>query len=240
MVTLPEIAIFDIALGLASAVLFVVALLYVARSRSGPSLTFAPPPRTDEPAPLFQPILTHEPAGGLSFIGSLFLHMLMVALVPWLEVAFPDVLVPRFPANEVVLLQYRIPDIPLVTPADLEKLTKDEKEKPEEKPAPKAAPAPAKITAEPAAAAEEKPGAEPAPKPRVEAGSEGTEEVFQPVFKVVLPEIAPNDPALRDIILQPDLALEFPARLRAAASAGSGVDPESEETRKRTASRPGA
>ncbi len=210
MVTLPEIAIFDIALGLASAVLFVVALLYVARSRSGPSLTFAPPPRTDEPVALFQPILTHEPAGGLSFIGSLFLHMLIVALVPWLEVAFPDVLVPRFPANEVVLLQYRIPDIPLVTPADLEKLTKDEKEKPEEKPAPKAAPAPAKITAEPAAAAEEKPGAEPAPKPVLKLAPKEQKEVFQPVFKVVLPEIAPNDPALRDIILQPDLALEFP------------------------------
>ncbi len=210
MVTLPEIAIFDIALGLASAVLFVVALLYVVRSRSGPSLSFAPPPRTDEPVALFQPILTHGPAGGLSFIGSLFLHMLMVALVPWLEVAFPDVLVPRFPSNEVVLLQYRIPDIPLVTPADLEKLTKDEKEKREEKPAPKAAPAPAKITAEPAAAAEEKPGAEPAPKPVLKLAPKEQKEVFQPVFKVVLPEIAPNDPALRDIILQPDLALEFP------------------------------
>ena len=210
MVTLPEIAIVDIVLGLASAVLFVLALLYTVRSRSSPSLTFAPARRTGEPAPLFQPILIHETASGLSFIGSLFLHMLVIALVPWLEVAFPDQLVPRFPSNELVLLQYRIPDIPLVALADIEKLTKVDKEKPEEKPAPKAAPAPAKITAEPAAAAEEKPGAEPAPKPALKLAPKEQKESFQPVFKVVLPEIAPSDPALRDIILQPDLALEFP------------------------------
>ena len=210
MVTLPEIAIFDIALGLASAVLFVLALLYIIRSRSGPSLTFAPPPRTDELAPMFPPVAGHETARGLSFIGSLFLHMLGIALVPWIEVAFPDALVPRFPSNELVLLEYRIPDIPLVTPDDLEKLTKEDEEKSEEKPAPKSAPPPTKISAEPSAAAEAKPLAEPAPKPALKLASKEQREVFQSVFKVVLPEIAPSDPALRDIILQPDLALEFP------------------------------
>ena len=43
MVTLPEIEVFDIVLGLASAVLFVLALFYIARSKLGPSLTLAQP-----------------------------------------------------------------------------------------------------------------------------------------------------------------------------------------------------
>ena len=54
MVTLPEIALFDIVAGLASAVLFVLALFYIARSKLGPSLTLAPPQSRDDPAPLFQ------------------------------------------------------------------------------------------------------------------------------------------------------------------------------------------
>ena len=106
---------------------------------------------------MFPPVAGHETARGLSFIGSLFLHMLGIALVPWIEVAFPDALVPRFPSNERVLLEYRIPDIPLVTPDDLQKLTKEDEEKSEEKPAPKSAPPPTKISAEPSAAAEAKP-----------------------------------------------------------------------------------
>ena len=209
MVTLPEIALFDIVAGLASAVLFVLALFYIARSKLGPSLTLAPPQSRDDPAPLFQQLAVQETARGLSFIGSLFLHMLGIALVPWFGVMFPDALVPQYSLNEVVLLEYRIPDIPLVTPSDIEELTKENKEKPEEKPAPKAAP-PSRITVESESAAKAKAAAEPAPKPALKLAPKEQKEVFQAVFKVVLPEIAPSDPALRDVILQPDLALEFP------------------------------
>ena len=210
MVTLPQIAVFDIVLGLASAVLLILALFYIARSRHGASLTLAAPARADDAVPMFQPVAAHEAARGLSFIGSLFLHMLGIALVPWIEIAFPDALVPRHYSNELVLLEYRIPDIPLVTPGDIEELTKQEREKPEEETAPKSAAAAAKISAEPAPAAEEKPSAEPAPKPALKMAPKKQREVFKPVFKVVLPEIAPSDPALKDVILQPDLALEFP------------------------------
>ena len=210
MMTLPEIAVFDIALGLASAVLLVLALFYIARSRSGLSLALAQQPRTADPAPMFQQVAAHETARGLSFMGSLFLHMLAIALIPWIEVAFPDRLVPQYRSNELVLLEYRIPDIPLVTPQDLEELRKRDEEEPAEKAAPKPAAGPAKISAEAAPAAEEKPPAEPAPRPALKLAPKEQREVFQPVFKVVLPEIAPSDPALRDIILQPDLALEFP------------------------------
>ena len=208
MVTLPEIAVFDILLGLASAALLVLALLYIARSKPGPSLTLARRPFRGGPAPLFQQIAVQEPARGLSFIGSLFLHMLGIALVPWFQVVFPDTLAPQYFLNELVLLEYRIPDIPLVTPDDIKELTRQDEEKPEEKPAPKAVSA-ARITAESGLAA--KAPAEPAPKPALKLAPRERKEVFQPVFKVVLPEIAPSDPALRDVILQPDLALEFPA-----------------------------
>ena len=135
--------------------------------------------------------------------------MLGIALVPWFEVVFPDALVPQYSLNELVLLEYRIPDIPLVTPGDIEELTKENKEKPEEKSAPKAAP-PSRITEESEPAAKAKAAAESAPKPALKLAPKEQIEVFQAVFKVVLPEIAPSDPALRDIILQPDLALEFP------------------------------
>ena len=209
MVTLPEIAVFDIVLGLVSAVLFVLALFYIARSKLGPSLTLARPHSRDDPAPLFQQLAVQETARGLSFIGSLFLHMLGIALVPWFEVVFPDALVPQYSLNELVLLEYRIPDIPLVTPGDIKELTKEDKEKPEEKPAPKGAPPP-RIAEESEPAAKAKAPAEPAPKPALKLAPKEQKEVFQPFFKVVLPEIAPSDPALRDIILQPDLALEFP------------------------------
>ena len=209
MVTLPEIEVFDIVLGLASAVLFVLALFYIARSKLGPSLTLAQPHSRDDPAPLFQQLAVQETARGLSFIASLFLHMLGIALVPWFGVMFPDALVPQYSLKELVLLEYRIPDIPLVTPGDIEELTKENKEEPEEKPAPKAAP-PSRITVESESAAKAKAAAESAPEPALKVASKKQIEVFQQVFKVVLPEIAPSDPALRDVILQPDLALEFP------------------------------
>ena len=209
MVTLPEIEVFDIVLGLASAVLFVLALFYIARSKLGPSLTLAQPQSRDDPAPLFQQLAVQETARGLSFIASLFLHMLVIALVPWFGVMFPDALVPQYSLNELVLLEYRIPDIPLVTPDDIEELTRENKEEPEEKPAPKAAP-PSRITVESESAAKAKAAAESAPKPALKLAPKEQREVFRPTFKVVLPEIAPSDPALRDVILQPDLALEFP------------------------------
>ena len=135
--------------------------------------------------------------------------MLGIAPVPWFEVVFPDALVPQYSLNELVLLEYRIPDIPLVTPGDIKELTKEDKEKLEEKPKPKGAP-PARIAEESEPAAKAKAPAQPAPKPALKLAPKEQKEVFQPFFKVVLPEIAPSDPALRDVILQPNLALEFP------------------------------
>ena len=178
MVTLPEIEVFDIVLGLASAVLFVLALFYIARSKLGPSLTLAQPQSRDDPAPLFQQLAVQETARGLSFIASLFLHMLGIALVPWFGVMFPDALVPQYSLNELVLLEYRIPDIPLVTPDDIEELTKENKEEPEEKPAPKAAP-PSRITVESESAAKAKAAAESAPEPALKLAPKEQREVFR-------------------------------------------------------------
>ena len=214
MRNLPDVPTLDVFLGLASAVLLLLALVYVARRRPETFGIFRRRPRRrDHHADLFQDVLLPESNRGLSFIGSLFCHMVGFSLIPWMQFTVPRVTMPDPEAHEIVRLDYRIPDIPVVSPEDLLEEEEDSSEESDN----------GGSEEEGASSKLAEAAAEAAPKKSEEA-SEGTTpppeiatappkpeiEVFQQVFKVMLPEIVGKDRSLKEIILQTDSLLELP------------------------------
>jgi hypothetical protein len=214
---LPQIPSYDVGLGLASAVLLFLATYLLARARVEPGAE--PRACTDSSTPpLFRSLRLEPSQRGLSFVGSLFAHLMLVAVVPSLQILsyeLPPIEVPRY---EIITLDYRMPLPPVVSADELDP--------------PESVSAPAKpaIENEELAKAEEeaKRGnregalssparAAAAPRPKEggaaspddpEAAPESTRE--RATVRVLLREKLQVNPALRDIVVQPDFKLELP------------------------------
>jgi hypothetical protein len=136
MPNLPEIPVFDSALGLISALLLLAAALYLVRARTNtatglPSLQRL---RKGEAAggAIFAEFVPEDTARRLSLVGSLFLHVLFVASLPVIELLVPAPLLFDMNRYDVVILQYQIRDAPLKIPSDL---ARNETPPPEQGPA---------------------------------------------------------------------------------------------------------
>ncbi|MEX2299992.1 MAG: hypothetical protein WD733_03585 [Bryobacterales bacterium] len=135
MPNLPEIPAFDSVLGLLSALLLLAAAIYLvrARSSSAPGLHRL---RWDKEAgseggELFAEFVPDVTAHRLSFVGSMFLHVLLVASLPVLQLLEPGPLLFDMNHYDVVLLEYRPPDRPLSVPSDLAKVYRPDRQDPE-------------------------------------------------------------------------------------------------------------
>ena len=102
---------------------------------------------------------------------------------------------------------------PLVSPADLEEETEPEELEPEKEkpPEPESSGSPPSLKTEEAPDPDESPPPAPALAKDPDKQRPPEKPLLTQRFKIVLPKIATPDPALRDVILRPDLALEFPA-----------------------------
>ena len=151
----------------------------------------------------------------LSFLGSLFGHLFGIALIPWVHALHPHKLMFDFERHDLVVLEYRIPDVPLVAPSDLEAEEEAEPEEPEpekeKQPQPKPSGSPPALKTEEAPDPAESPPPAPALAKVPEKQRPPEKPLFTQRFKIVLPKIATPDPALRDVILRPNSTLEFPA-----------------------------
>ena len=218
MRNLPDVPTLDVFLGLVSAILLLLALVYVARERPETFSGFRRRPRRREHHPvIFQDIFLPESNRGLSFIGSLFCHMVGFTLIPWMEFAVPRVTMPDPVTHEIVELDYRIPDIPVVAPEDLYEEKEDEDSSEDRANGGSedegASPKPAELAAEKTPENGEEAKEAPAPPPEIATAPEPPKpepEVFQQVFRVMLPEIVGKDRSLKEIILQTDALLELP------------------------------
>ena len=216
MRNLPDVPTLDVFLGLLSAILLLLALVYVARRRPTPFESIRRAPRRHEHPVVFRDVLLPQSNRGLSFIASMFCHMVGFSLVPWMQFAVPRITMPDPEAHEVVELNYRIPDIPLVAPEDLyeeeDEDASDERDNggsAEEGASPK--PAEPAVDKSPAEGKEGQ--SAPAPPTEIATASEPPKpepELFEQVFKVMLPEIIGKDRSLKEIILQTESGLELP------------------------------
>ena len=118
MSPLPEIAPQDLVLGLASAGLLLWTLLIVVRSRLGGDF-LAPPSLEDLADGLFQSISPRRPNRQLSFVGSVFLHLAAISLLPWVEEFAPGKLPFRVRPYDFVVVQFKTPATALTLPPDL-------------------------------------------------------------------------------------------------------------------------
>ncbi len=218
MRNLPDVPTLDVFLGLVSAILLLLALVYVARERPETFRGFRRRPRRREHHPvIFQDVFLPDSNRGLSFIGSLFCHMVGFSLVPWMQFVAPRVTMPDARAPEIVELDYRIPDIPVVAPEDLYEEKQDEDSSEERDNGGSEEEGASSKPAEAAAEKTPKKGEEareaPAPPPEIATAPEPPKpepQVFQQVFKVILPEIVGKHRSLKEIILQTNSLLELP------------------------------
>ena len=198
---------------MASAGLLLAALVYLIRSRPEHSLIEVGARSQPAELSLFAPLPSGYLTSRLSFLASLFGHLFGIALIPWLQALYPHQLIFDFEKHDLVVLEYRIPDVPLVAPADLEEEAEPEEPEPEKEKQPE----PESSGSPPSPKTEEarEPAESPPPAPALAKAPEKQRPPEKPLvtqrFKIVLPKIATPDPALRDVILRPDLALEFPA-----------------------------
>lgn len=123
MPNLPEIPVFDSALGLISALLLLAAAFYLVRARSNatPGLPSLQQGRNRDTAggDLFAEFVPDDTVRRLSLVGSLFLHVFLVASLPVIELLAPSPLLFDLNRYDVVILQYQIRDAPLTVPSDL-------------------------------------------------------------------------------------------------------------------------
>jgi len=122
MSPLPDIAPQDLILGLASAGLLLWTLLIVVRSRFGSDDILAPLSLDDEADGLFQDISPRRPNRQLSFVGSVFLHLAAISLLPWVEEFAPGKLPFRLRPYDFVVVQFKTQDASLKLPPGLARL----------------------------------------------------------------------------------------------------------------------
>ncbi len=218
---LPPIPSYDVGLGLASAVLLFLATYLLARARTEPRedvYAYADPSKKA----LFSPLRLDPSQRSLSFVGSLFAHLLVVAAVPSFQILsheIPPIDVPRY---EIITLDYRMPMPPVVTAAEVD--TTDDWTPPSEPRLETEQPAEAEeqatrgdregaleVPARAAAARRTKQGGSAPPegqKPERKSRDE------RATVQVLLPEKLQVNPALKDIVVQPDFTIELPKDYR--------------------------
>lgn len=122
MPNLPETTSLETSLGLISALLLLVAALYLVRSRSGTAPGLPPLHQRHgghDGGDLFTEFVPEDTKRGLCIVASTFLHVLFVASLPILELLAPTPLLFDMNHYDVVLLKYQIPERPLTLPGDL-------------------------------------------------------------------------------------------------------------------------
>ena len=118
---LPDIAPQDLLLGLASAALLLWSLLIVVKSRFAGDI-LALPSLDDETDGLFRNLSPRRPNRQLSFVGSIFLHLATISLLPWIEEFAPGKLPFRVRPYDFVVVQFKTQDVSLKLPPDLARL----------------------------------------------------------------------------------------------------------------------
>ena len=207
---LPAIPAQDFFLGLASSGLLLSALFMLARPRRPAGLG-----RGREL--LFSRIPLERPTNQFSFLGALFLHLVLLATVPWMQLMFPGRLPFDLNRYDLVLVQFKTKDAPLRIPADIAKLLDSSAQSQRDNPL-----AVPDLYNDPGRG-----NGEDAPKLETETGGKGTAEQTKkeepkqerakapepPRFEIVVPERKrPVRPALADVSLPAEVALKLPAR----------------------------
>jgi len=126
MPELPQIPAQDFFFGLASAGVLLWTLMFLARSQF---LSDAAESRDDD---LFYTLLKRPDGGQLTFLASLFGHILLIAMMPWVERALPGQDPFDFDKYDAVLVQLKVDDSSLRLPADLAEVLPEPAEKPSE------------------------------------------------------------------------------------------------------------
>jgi hypothetical protein len=206
MQQLPEIPAQDFFLGLASAGLLLSALLMLARPRKSYSYDrFGP---RDER--LFARIPLDRRTNQISFLGALFLHLVLLAMVPWMEMAFPGTVPFDMRRYDLVLVQFKTKDAPLRIPPDIAKMLDKEEESQKDNPlaVPDTYDDPGRGNGEDAPKPEREPGGEEKAEQAKKAQPE------QPRFEIVLPERPrPQRAALAEVVApSPVVALDLPVQ----------------------------
>ena len=116
MSPLTDIAPQDLLFGLSSAGLLLWTLLVVVRSRLFGGDMLAPPSLDDTKGGLFENISPHRPNRQLSFVGSIFLHIAVLSLLPWMEEFVPGKLPFRVRPYDFVVVQFKTQDASLKLP----------------------------------------------------------------------------------------------------------------------------
>lgn len=129
---LPEIPVFDSVLGLLSALLLLAAVVYLARARSnatsGLTRLRGEARAQDDGGELFAETVPDLTVHRLSFVASMFLHVLLVALLPVAELLDPGPLLFDMDHYDVVILEYQMPERPFALPSDLARADRPEPE----------------------------------------------------------------------------------------------------------------
>lgn len=124
MQALPEIPAQDFFLGLASAGILLSLLFVLARPRELTERTrfhrFGGDPAGGEPE-LFVDLPLNRSPKQIPFLGSLFAHLFLLALAPWMQLMYPDNLPFHFNRYDVVVVQFKMRDAPLRMPAEFRK-----------------------------------------------------------------------------------------------------------------------
>jgi hypothetical protein len=117
----PEFAPQDLLLGLTSTGLLLWTLLIVIRSRVFGDI-LAQPSLDDEELGLFQYEAPRKPYRQLAFVGSIFLHIAVLSLLPWVEKIAPGKLPFRVNPYDFVVVQFKTIDSSLALPSNLAEL----------------------------------------------------------------------------------------------------------------------
>jgi hypothetical protein len=221
MQQLPEIPAQDFFLGLASAGLLLAALLVLARPRArhGRELGAAGLRK----ATLFTRIPLDRPTNPISFLGALFLHLVLLALVPWMELMFPGALPFDLHRYDLVLVQFKKKEAPLTIPPDIARLLKRQSESQKDNPMaiPDLFDDPGRGDGEDAPKLQREPGGEATaerpkrqePKLEQEPQPEQAKKPDAPRFEIVLPERpSPKARALAEVAPAPEVALQLPVQ----------------------------
>ena len=226
MLEILQIPAVDVTLGLASAVLLLLAAYLLARSRS----EYAPYHRTRpvdlDPPGLFKEVGLPGTESRLSFVASLFLHILAVALVPWLDLASSWRPALPNPQHEIITLDYRMPLPPVLSYPEMWQEDLDpEKRDAEHDDVDKTGDEPVTTGQDEGSISGPDNQAAPGPDP-VKADSGGPKppeappELSQPsesepvdrdeTVRMFSPDLQTGDAVVSDIVLQPDFTVELP------------------------------
>lgn len=205
MPELPDIPAQDFLLGLASAGVLLWAALYVARSRALDSWwdmsRDGDRPRAGD-LELYTPV--ERPSSHLTFLASLFAHLTLIALIPWLEALFPGDLPFNFRQYDMVIVQFKMREAPLRLPAEFQ--SKPRREVAENRLVDPLDAVPSEV---------DDPGRgdrREAPESEEESGGEGEAEQPLQRLEIVVPERPkPRPTALVEVAERPEMAIPLPS-----------------------------